>query len=248
MYGPQSGVRRQTPGNTGGVSAGLSQSKQGIAQLSSLPTSPSRRSNSRGLNQGSRRNLSSGRLSPRQSSPRHATSRKSNGAMISTPSTRHNTDKENEGSSSKTKRYPKDYSAYKGHGRYAAGVRYCTYFIKTWRFTDSVPASTGKTTLNSLYQIDSVQNGGLEFQFDDVVRNKDQRKHLHADDCECCRDVRILAFHLFRVYLNTYDYIVLRVCRAAPTPSSSTVVAFSRIDTIQTIDLSPCAQTSQRCS
>lgn len=29
-----------------------------------------------------------------------------------------------------------------------------------------------------------------EFKYDEVVRNKEERKRLHGGDCECCRDVR----------------------------------------------------------
>ncbi|EED78212.1 predicted protein, partial [Postia placenta Mad-698-R] len=44
------------------------------------------------------------------------------------------------------------------------------------------------TTINALYEIDTEQNGGLKHQFDEVVRNKGQRRHMHAFDCECCRE------------------------------------------------------------
>ncbi|PCH37485.1 hypothetical protein WOLCODRAFT_84239 [Wolfiporia cocos MD-104 SS10] len=47
--------------------------------------------------------------------------------------------------------------------------------------------SAGKT-VNELYAIDPARNEGRDYQFSDVVRNKAQRRHLDAEDCECCRD------------------------------------------------------------
>jgi len=47
--------------------------------------------------------------------------------------------------------------------------------------------STGKT-LNSMFEINKEANHGLDYQFDEVVRVKDERKQLHGGDCECCRD------------------------------------------------------------
>ncbi|KAK0438793.1 DNA repair protein endonuclease SAE2/CtIP C-terminus-domain-containing protein, partial [Armillaria borealis] len=43
-------------------------------------------------------------------------------------------------------------------------------------------------TINETFAIDPKHNDGLDFQFDAVVRNKDERRKLHAGDCECCRD------------------------------------------------------------
>jgi DNA repair protein endonuclease SAE2/CtIP C-terminus len=47
----------------------------------------------------------------------------------------------------------------------------------------------GDTTINAQYTIDPDQNGGLNYQYDLVVRNKDERRRLDAGDCECCREV-----------------------------------------------------------
>ncbi|OBZ76376.1 hypothetical protein A0H81_03416 [Grifola frondosa] len=99
-------------------------------------------------------------------------------AAIHTPVARDNTSiavsKENAenvvANSSTGKKYPSDYSIYKGRGRYAAD------------------AHAGDTTINALFKIDSAQNDGVGFQFDEVVRDKQRRRHLHAGDCECCRD------------------------------------------------------------
>jgi len=47
----------------------------------------------------------------------------------------------------------------------------------------------GDTTINAQYIIDPTQNDGLNYQFDEVVRNKDERRRLDAGDCECCHEV-----------------------------------------------------------
>ncbi|KAF4584900.1 hypothetical protein EYR40_001726 [Pleurotus pulmonarius] len=65
-----------------------------------------------------------------------------------------------------------DYSAYKGRGRYAQPAQ----------------SSGSSKPINTLFAIDPKRNGGLDFQFEEVVRNKEDRKKLHAGDCECCRD------------------------------------------------------------
>ena len=48
----------------------------------------------------------------------------------------------------------------------------------------------GETTINAQYTIDPTQNKGLNYQYDEVVRNKDERRRLDAGDCECCREVK----------------------------------------------------------
>jgi len=63
-----------------------------------------------------------------------------------------------------------DYSAYKGRGRYAVDV------------------SKVDKTINALYAIDPERNGGLDYQFDEVVRTRDDRRKMDAGDCECCRE------------------------------------------------------------
>ncbi|KAF8227220.1 hypothetical protein L208DRAFT_1433702 [Tricholoma matsutake] len=73
------------------------------------------------------------------------------------------------GSASAQKRQ-QDYSAFKGRGRYA----------KDFTSTDK--------TINAEYAIDPARNGGLEFQYDEVARTKEDRRRLDAGDCECCRD------------------------------------------------------------
>lgn len=54
----------------------------------------------------------------------------------------------------------------------------------------------GKDNINALYELDPARNDGVPFQYDEVVRDKRRRKHMHAADCECCRDVSDLLHHL----------------------------------------------------
>ncbi|KAJ7602218.1 hypothetical protein B0H17DRAFT_1026707 [Mycena rosella] len=61
-----------------------------------------------------------------------------------------------------------DYSAFKGRGRYGK--------------------ATAADTINGTYAIDPAQNGGMNFQYDAVVRGKDGRRRMAGGDCECCRD------------------------------------------------------------
>ncbi|KAJ6627005.1 DNA repair protein endonuclease SAE2/CtIP C-terminus-domain-containing protein [Mycena sp. CBHHK59/15] len=62
-----------------------------------------------------------------------------------------------------------DYSAFKGRGRYGKGP------------------SSANETINATYAIDPAQNGGLDFQYDEVVRGKEDRRRMEGGDCECCR-------------------------------------------------------------
>ncbi|KAF8630322.1 hypothetical protein AX15_002995 [Amanita polypyramis BW_CC] len=64
----------------------------------------------------------------------------------------------------------RDYSAFKGRGRYAKEVN-----------------SLAKT-LNGQYEINSTRNHGLGYQYDEVVRQKEDRKEMNGADCECCHD------------------------------------------------------------
>ena len=49
-------------------------------------------------------------------------------------------------------------------------------------------------TINAEFVIDPVRNRGLDFQYDEVVRTKEDRRRMDAGDCECCRDVRPFSF------------------------------------------------------
>ncbi|KAJ7480097.1 DNA repair protein endonuclease SAE2/CtIP C-terminus-domain-containing protein [Mycena galericulata] len=63
-----------------------------------------------------------------------------------------------------------DYSAFKGRGRYGNAH------------------GSVNDTINALYAIDPAQNGGIDFQYDAVVRGKEDRRRMEGGDCECCRD------------------------------------------------------------
>ncbi|KAG8934425.1 hypothetical protein FRC01_003099 [Tulasnella sp. 417] len=69
------------------------------------------------------------------------------------------------------------YDQYKGRGRYAQSAR-------------------TEQPINALFEIDTSRNGGLDFQYDDVVRNKEERRRMEATDCECCRDYYEVVGHL----------------------------------------------------
>lgn len=66
------------------------------------------------------------------------------------------------------------------------------------RLNDLVGRSARKT-VNGKYEIDPDKNDGLNFQYDSVVRDKDERRRLEAGDCECCRDVRSLKYSCYLV-------------------------------------------------
>jgi hypothetical protein len=65
------------------------------------------------------------------------------------------------------------------------------------------------TTINAQYQIDTDRNNGLDFQYDAVVRDRQERKHLNAGDCECCRGVRVSSARTFMVSAANSICIVL---------------------------------------
>lgn len=58
-------------------------------------------------------------------------------------------------------------------------------------------------TINAQYRIDQNRNNGLDFQYDAVVRNRQERRQLDAGDCECCRDVSDVLFINANVSLST---------------------------------------------
>ncbi|KAG6873164.1 hypothetical protein C0995_002013 [Termitomyces sp. Mi166 len=63
-----------------------------------------------------------------------------------------------------------DYSVYKGRGRYGKN------------------ATSPKGTINAQFEINPTRNRGLDYQYDEVVRGRKDRKRMDAGDCECCRD------------------------------------------------------------
>ncbi|CAE6414578.1 unnamed protein product [Rhizoctonia solani] len=63
-----------------------------------------------------------------------------------------------------------NYQQFKGRGRYA------------------VPPQPGNKTINSEFEINPTHNEGMAFQFDSVVRDKNERKKLVAGDCIACKE------------------------------------------------------------
>ncbi len=51
-------------------------------------------------------------------------------------------------------------------------------------------ARDSEKTINALYTIDPTKNNGRSYQYDEVIRSKEDRRRMHAGDCECCRQVR----------------------------------------------------------
>ncbi|KAG1804237.1 DNA repair protein endonuclease SAE2/CtIP C-terminus-domain-containing protein [Suillus subaureus] len=48
--------------------------------------------------------------------------------------------------------------------------------------------ATDAITINSRFTICKERNHGVDFQYDEVVKSREGRKKMLADDCECCRD------------------------------------------------------------
>ncbi|EIW74925.1 hypothetical protein CONPUDRAFT_66547, partial [Coniophora puteana RWD-64-598 SS2] len=42
-------------------------------------------------------------------------------------------------------------------------------------------------TINSAFMINPDANDGCAYAYDSVVRNREERRHMDAGDCECCR-------------------------------------------------------------
>ncbi|PVF98898.1 hypothetical protein CPB86DRAFT_873045 [Serendipita vermifera] len=53
---------------------------------------------------------------------------------------------------------------------------------------ESLHLNSPNTSINARYEINPAQNSGLNFAFDEVVRNKEARRKLKAGTCECCKD------------------------------------------------------------
>ncbi|KAH7889889.1 DNA repair protein endonuclease SAE2/CtIP C-terminus-domain-containing protein [Phlebopus sp. FC_14] len=54
------------------------------------------------------------------------------------------------------------------------------------RYAQVIPA--GLDTINSKFTINKSHNHGMDFQYDAVVRNRDERRHMLGADCECCQE------------------------------------------------------------
>ncbi|KAJ3796746.1 hypothetical protein GGU11DRAFT_685191 [Lentinula aff. detonsa] len=82
-------------------------------------------------------------------------------------------DKELDAAAKSTPKGPlDDYLVYKGRGRYGKD--------KNRGEEDAM--------INELYEIDSEQNAGLRYQFEEVVRGREKRRQLIGGDCDDCRD------------------------------------------------------------
>jgi hypothetical protein len=62
-----------------------------------------------------------------------------------------------------------------------------------------------RPALNALYAIDPNANGGLDYQYDEVVRNRDARRRMHGGDCECCRDVSVCNVHYVLIHSSVAE-------------------------------------------
>ena len=60
----------------------------------------------------------------------------------------------------------------------------------------------GETTINAQYVIEPNQNGGVNYQYDVVVKNRNERRRLDAGDCECYREGkhRSLVYFILLLY------------------------------------------------
>jgi len=92
-------------------------------------------------------------------------------------------DKENKGKN------PLDtYVQFKGRGRYKVVkcAKGCGRILPALLTVHSRPKSE---TINAAFEIDPDANGGLDYAYDAVVRNKEERRKMHGSDCECCKEV-----------------------------------------------------------
>ncbi|KLO13662.1 hypothetical protein SCHPADRAFT_997197 [Schizopora paradoxa] len=49
-------------------------------------------------------------------------------------------------------------------------------------------AQDGQIAINAEFEINREVNGGVAYQYDEVVRDRDRRQRMHAADCDCCKD------------------------------------------------------------
>ena len=59
------------------------------------------------------------------------------------------------------------------------------------RLADLYSRSKSKA-INAEFEINPDENDGLNYAYDAVVRNKEERRKMHGGDCECCREVIFL--------------------------------------------------------
>lgn len=103
-----------------------------------------------------------------------------------------------------------EYQQYKGRGRYAAGSSKCVILTSnTSRNTHNLLVRPADKTINSEFEINPAQNDGMAFEFDSVVRDKNERRKLAAGDCIACKEVRIYACKLYGPFLTPPPLSVL---------------------------------------
>ncbi|TIB37757.1 hypothetical protein E3P84_00026 [Wallemia ichthyophaga] len=56
------------------------------------------------------------------------------------------------------------------------------------RYATSIPKTDENQSINKLYPINPDNNKGLNYKYNETVRNKEERKHMIGGDCFCCRD------------------------------------------------------------
>jgi len=79
-------------------------------------------------------------------------------------------DRGNDDKEGKRKQPLDTYMQFKGRGRYK-------------------PARpTSSETINAEFEINPSANDGLNYAYDAVVRNKEERRKMHGGDCECCKE------------------------------------------------------------
>lgn len=79
---------------------------------------------------------------------------------------------------------------------------------------DTAADRDGNDTINAQYRVDPARNAGATFAFDEVVRDKCTRQHLEAEDCECCRNVRVynLCFLIIALGIELNAYSTMMRC------------------------------------
>ena len=85
------------------------------------------------------------------------------------------------------------YIQFKGRGRYKL-TPCVTPQTQDPALSDPHPRSKSKT-VNAEFEINPDANDGLNYVYDAVVRNKEERRRMHGSDCECCKEVSFFFFH-----------------------------------------------------
>ena len=80
------------------------------------------------------------------------------------------------------------YMQFKGRGRYKLAK--CVCFSRSGL---PIPLTfifrSQSETINAAFEVNPEENEGLNYAYDTVVRNKEERRKMHGSDCECCKEV-----------------------------------------------------------